>query len=138
MLDTDHIYPSDCINQLIKHNKDFVVGLACRRQYPFNIIQYKRKGRRFEYLKGNEGLTEIHGTGVVGALIKTKMLEKLKFPYFKRFFRGDGTTLSSDIYFCKKCSQKGLELNCDTSVSYPHEVQGFADRGNVNFNTNLL
>jgi hypothetical protein len=140
-LDTDHLYPQDFIVKFMKHDLDFVCGLTNRRQVPFTTTQYlkwKRKGlTKINNCVPNtkNGLVEISASGVVGALIKTSVLEKIKFPYFNDIYEVNDVMKEgirrrgSDVNFTHKLQQAKVKMYCDTSVSFPHEVIVHVDRG---------
>ena len=142
-LDTDHLYPMDYIIKLMKHNKEFVVGLTNRRKPPYTTTQFKKyKSKNITDPKntlGNEdiGLVKIESTGVMGALMKTSILKKIKWPFFNDiYFNNDYLKegikrRGSDVEFTKKLTKAGVELYCDTSITFPHEVTVHIDRGKI-------
>ena len=105
-VDTDMDYPADSIIKLIKHKKDFVVGSANTRTPPYPPTQYKRLRSRNISSKGNlvfsegEKLIKIQGTGVCGALIKTSIFKKLKYPFFQVTYKKYPDIVGEDIRFC--------------------------------------
>jgi len=142
MLDTDMKYPSDSVVKLIKHDKDFVVGSATQRLYPFFPTQYKEflkdtfknKENRVFLTKENKDLIEIGSSGVVGALIKVNCLKKLKIPYFKIEYHENGVEFTgSDVYFCKQLSENKIKLFLDPTINYHHEILAFHNSFGVNF-----
>ena len=142
MLDTDMKYPRDSVVKLIKHNKDFVVGSATQRTYPFFPTQYKKfskdnfksKENRVFITKENKELIEIGSSGVVGALIKVSCLKKLKIPYFKLEYYEDGLDFTgSDVYFCKQLIENKIKLFLDPAINYEHEILAFHDSFGINF-----
>ena len=134
MLDDDMTYPRDTVLKFIKHNKDFVVGSATQRIYPFFPTQYKKfskdafknKDNRVFITKESKELIKIGSSGVVGALIKVSLLKKLKMPYFKLEYKDDGLeVIGSDVYFCKLLAEKKIKLFLDPTVNYDHEILAF-------------
>lgn len=140
-LDTDHRYQQDFIIKFMKHNKDFVCGITNRRQYPYTTTQYlkwKRKGltREDNCVKNEkQGLVEISASGVVGALIKTSVLDKIDFPYFDDIYKKNNAykdgiiRRGSDINFTHKLQKAEVKMYCDTDISFPHEITVHIDRG---------
>jgi len=133
--DTDHTYPSDMVKKLISWNKDFVCGCTNQKTHPFMPTQYKKfKDDEFKnknnrcFFDKSEGLQEIGSSGVVGALIKVSILEKLKYPYFNLIYKDEISVVGGDIYFCKQLKKNKIKIYCDTSLSYPHQVDLFTDR----------
>jgi len=141
MLDTDMTYPAFSIAKLIKHNKDFVVGSATQRTFPFYPTQYKEiackdfksKENRVFISKKNKDLIEIGATGVVGALIKVSSLNDLKKPFFQVEYKENGEdVIGSDIYFCRKWKESGKKIYLDPTVNYNHQVTVFSNSfGNI-------
>jgi GT2 family glycosyltransferase len=143
MLDDDMMYPRDSITELIKHNKDFVVGSATQRNFPYFPTQYKKflkdnlkaESNRVFIKKEDKELKEIGGSGVVGALIKVDCLKKLEMPYFKVEYKNKGfDIIGSDIYFCNKLVASGVKLFLDPLINYDHGILAFYN----SFGMNLL
>ena len=143
MLDTDMKYPKDSIVKLIKHDKEIVVGSATQRKYPFYPTQYKKlgienfksKSNRIFISKENKKLIKIEFSGVVGALIKTKILKRLTLPYFKVGYKSNGIdVIGSDIYFCKKLKEKKIKMYLDPTINYSHEVLSFSNSFGLDVN----
>ncbi len=140
MLDTDMKYPRDSVVRLIKHDKDFVVGSATQRIYPFFPTQYKKfsqdtfknKENRVFITKEDKELIEIGSSGVVGALIKVSCLKKLKMPYFKIEYFDDLDFTGSDVYFCKQLAENKIKLFLDPTINYEHEILAFYDSFGIN------
>ena len=140
MLDTDMKYQKDCIIKLLKHDKDFVVGTAKQRVPPFLPTQYKKfktenfkdDSNRVNFTKDSTELTKIGSSGVVGALIKTKVLKTLNYPYFKVDYKKSKLSVTGgDVYFCKQLFENKIDLWCDPTIDYAHEVNAMVNRSGV-------
>jgi len=142
MVDTDMTYPNYSIVELLKHNKEFVVGSATQRNPPFYPTQYKKlnagnfksKENRVFITEDDTKLVEIEATGVVGALIKVSCLRDLAKPYFKVEYKENGIdVIGSDVYFCKKWADAGKKIYLDPTINYEHKVLGFSNSFGVSF-----
>lgn len=138
MVDVDMIYPKGSIVELLKHDKDFVVGTARQRVPPYLPTQFKEfKDDKFMsednrlYFKEETKLTKVGSTGVVGALIKTEVFNILKHPYFVLEYKNSGAVTGSDTYFCKLLVENKIDLWCDPNVNYGHFVNCFVDKDGV-------
>jgi len=58
------------------------------------------------------------GFGII--LIKFKVFEALKWPYWKNVFVPGGIEKGEDIYFCEKARQAGFDIWCDPKVKCNH------------------
>ncbi len=142
-LDDDHIYPDNLILKLLSHKKDIVLGVTTKSVPPFTQTQYKKidntkvnvEGNICEFKEGEEGLEKIGASGMVGSLIKLNVFDKIGYPFYSREYHKEGnvvTETGEDIYFCRKLKETGIDIWCDKSLSYPHQIkQAFADRGEV-------
>ena len=141
---TDQYYPKDLIERFLKYDLDLVVPVTYRRKETSLPIHYKKllRGNKFKD-KSNapdlkEGLVQVEGSTVAGALIKTEVFSKIKFPWFfqtEKLEEIDGNEIlcgdGGDVYFCRKLKKAGIKIFVDTSVSSPHEVKAFCERGEV-------
>jgi len=123
-VDTDHIYPKDTIERLYSRKKDIIGGKYFRRKNPhypahFKKINYKDLGKKSnaEYFEENK-LKVVQASGFAGVLIKTKVFNQLKYPYFKVKYRKNGC-VGEDIYFCSKIKNK-FKFWIDPTIEYPH------------------
>lgn len=141
-LDVDHLFPEDIILRLLEHDKDFVCGITSKRNTPYTQTQFKDAGLELVGVKenickfrGNEGLVKIGATGMVGSLIKTSLFKKIDYPYYKREYKMKENKIhetGEDIYFSRQLLKANINLWCDTSLSYPHQVtNAFVDKGKM-------
>jgi len=145
-LDVDHRYHPRFIIDLLKHDKEIVTGCTSRRAYPYGQTQFKKlqKNLREKSNAANplpdDELYTIEASGPVGMLIKVDALFKLKFPYYIRRYVGteeEGNVLDemgSDVYFCEKLKEAGVDLWLDPKITFPHENRRvFVNRGQLSF-----
>lgn len=141
-LDTDHHYPHNTLVKLLQHKKPFVCGVYCKRTTPFEYVQYKNPMKipintpKNTY-KAEElnGLMRIGASGTAGNLVHIGVYDRISKPYYEFTTTKKGGKLyksGEDVNFCRKLHKAGIEVWCDTSLSYPHHVTTFfADRGNI-------
>lgn len=143
-LDVDHRYSPTFIIDLMKHDKDVVTGCTSNRRFPFKQTQFKKF--QFE-IKAEDNIANPHpddelmkidASGPVGMLIKTDVLDKLTYPYYKIEHIGheEGRSveaiLGGDIYFTKKLKEAGIDIWLDPKITFPHEVANvFINRGEL-------
>ena len=116
----------DILDELVGLDKDVVAGVAKM------ILDGRRYWSAARFVN-EEGL--VHWCGVrempkmpfkavaVGGgsmLIKRRVLEALKWPWFETIFKEDGTRIGEDIYFSNKVIEAGFEIWVDPSQQYGH------------------
>lgn len=125
-VDDDVLPPPNAIVKLYEHKKDFITGLYFARQrphYPQIHTLTKDDERRcdsvIDYPK--DKLIEVDACAAGCMLIKRKVFEKLKQPYF-HYIPATETEpkMGEDFFFCKKLREAGIKIYCDTSVICRH------------------
>lgn len=145
-LDVDHRYHPDFIIDLMKHDKDIITGCTSNRRSPWKQTQFKRFQQVFRADENivnphpDDELMKIEASGPVGMLIKTDVLDKLEYPYYKINHIGheEGmkpeSIMGGDIYFTKQLKKAGIDLWLDPKVTFPHQVTNvFVNRGQLQF-----
>lgn len=134
-LDTDMVYPEDSIIKLIKRRKDVVIGTARRRTFPFKYVHCKSLKKDYTHDSNiinpiGKRLIKVEVTGVPGALIKTKVLKKIKYPYFLiKYYKN--RVVGGDIYFCKQLKKKGIKIFIDPLVNYSHKIDALISKNGM-------
>ncbi len=109
----------DFLKTLIAHDKDicgiryYQRGAECQ---PVLMTKLGDKGYRF--LRDDEienGLQKVDVAGGGCLLIKTRVFDRIPFPYFAPEYE-----FGTDIQLCRKASEKGLEVWADTSIELGH------------------
>jgi 2-polyprenyl-3-methyl-5-hydroxy-6-metoxy-1,4-benzoquinol methylase len=107
------------LEQLIAHDKDicgilyFQRGQECE---PVLMTKLGEKGYRF--LRDDEiehGLQKVDVAGGGCLLIKTKVFDRLAFPYFAPEFQ-----YGTDVQLCRNAADKAIEVWADTSIEFGH------------------
>lgn len=143
-LDTDHHYPPTFIIDMMKHDKDVITGCTSSRYNPYQQTQFKKFQYEFRVEDNivnpskDESLRKIAASGPVGMIIKTDVLDKLKYPYYKinhighEDSRPTEAIQGGDIYFSKQLKKAGIDLWLDPKVTFPHQVTNvFVNRGQL-------
>ena len=125
-LDSDIVFPSNIIDLLLKHGKDFVSALYFTRK---NIKPMHRFLKGGEYVgaqevKPNE-LVEADAVGLGCSLIKRKVIERVDSenkgePLFKFDYSSRTRAVGEDIYFCKLVQKAGFRIFVDSGTLVGH------------------
>lgn len=142
MVDNDMVLPKDALQNLIEGGKDVVSGY-CAHRGTNNVYDgrttafrlYDESGKAyFDYTKeamytgqemrqfreNGEYKIQIHGGGAACTLIKTRVFQKLHFPWFKWIEYDKDRQLSEDLYFCEQCRKAGIQMFVDSRVECGH------------------
>jgi len=124
LYDDDHVFAPDTLLRLLDTGADLVVPFYVQRQPPFNPCVYREEVASGGYLifshvdlEGKDGLLPIVSAGAGGILIRRKVLEALKSPYFER--QG---LIGEDHYFFKKAREAGFQPYCALDVPLGHST----------------
>ena len=140
-VDADVMLPPDALANLLEHEADVCLGWYLNRHahsdaertclyalahgweyYRATDVRAKRDGGTYTL--------RVKGGGMGCCLIRTKLFESLKFPWFEwrdvSWDRQTGRVEScgEDIDFCVKCEQAGIPIYADTRVECEHLVPG--------------
>lgn len=123
-LDDDVITRPDIIYQLLRHDKDIVMGLQLRRNFPHYPLVFDKcldnNMFRIYELKDNEtGLIKVIGGGLGCSLIRTDVFKKLEKPWF-RLGELAPDQMNEDTGFYLRAQQAGYEIFCDLNCPVGH------------------
>lgn len=126
-IDSDIVLPTDALKKMLEADKDMITGLYIQRIEDTHTVEVYRStngdGRAhipYELLKG-KGIVEVAGCGFGCVLVKRKVMEGLKYPYFVyRSALDHAHTYSEDVYFCKQATDAGFTIWADTSILCDH------------------
>ena len=128
-IDADVIPPSDSMQKLIGHNKDFISAIvhkACANKKKIEAIptiMIKEENIFIERPVSkyyNESVIKIDSCGTGCFLAKRKVFETIKKP-FEFTYNNDGiVTMSEDLNFCLKLQKAGFKIYADTSIICKH------------------
>jgi len=125
-MDSDMSFPEATLSRLLHHDKDIVGGFYSTKVRPFRstaMVKSNKPGARFEsYTPQNgETLKQVDALGTGCMLIKRKVIEGMKWPWF--YYKPDyelETFATEDVAFCEDAAEKGFETWCDFSIRCGH------------------
>ena len=107
------------LEKLLAHDKDICGILYYQRGGECQPVLMTKLGESgFRFLRDDEiqhGLQEVDVAGGGCLLIKTRVFDRIKFPYFEPEHK-----FGTDIQLCSKAKEKGLEVFADTSIEFGH------------------
>lgn len=124
-LDDDHVWPSDHLMRLLKHDEMIVGSLYMRRQPPFVPLAFSHMDEDGTYtaidlttLPG-EGLLQVHAVGTAGLLVKSEVFRAIEYPWFEWGKVGNWEA-GEDIIFCEKAREAGFNIYVDLEAQLGH------------------
>jgi FkbM family methyltransferase len=126
-VDSDIAFTPDTLVKLLSHDKDVVCGLYIQRkpgQHILEVYEHNAQGGvsniPYGKIKGR-GLVEIAGCGFGCTLVKAEVMKSIGYPQFKYYSALDHrNTISEDVDFCRKATNKGFKIYADTSIQCRH------------------
>lgn len=127
MVDDDMLCPPDLFYRLAANDKDICAALAFTRNPDHKPVIYQSYDQFDPVTRNAYGFTsyvmnyprnklvQCDAVGFGAVLIKTKILEKMKKPWF---FGMEGT--GEDVAFCVKARKLGFEVWMDTRIKLGH------------------
>lgn len=107
------------IERMIAHDKDICGVLYYQRGGECQPVIMKSVGENgYRFLRDDEikgGLQRVDVAGGGCLLIKTKIFDKLQYPYFAPEFKW-----GTDIQLCRQAAEKGFEVWADTGIELGH------------------
>lgn len=125
MMDTDQLYHSDTLLQLLSHDLFVVGALVYRRYPPFDPLMFRGKINYYQSVNKWEenGLVEVDATGTGCLMFNTEVFKTIKKPWFKfkkNPNRVKGGVVGEDIGFCSELKKAGYKIYVDTSIPAGH------------------
>ena len=109
----------DFLRKLIEHDKDICGILYHQRgQECQPVLMTKLGDKGYRFLRDDEIENRLQKVDVAGGgclLIKTRVFDRIQFPYFAPEFQ-----FGTDIQLCQKATEKGFDVWSDTSVELGH------------------
>lgn len=109
----------DFLRKLLSHDKDVCGVLYYQRGgecAPVLMTKLGEKGYRFlrdDEIENGLQLVDVAGGGCL--LIKTRIFDRIAFPYF-----APEHEFGTDVQLCQKAAEKGFEIWADTSIELGH------------------
>lgn len=123
MIDDDMTFQQDFLMKLVAHDVDIVGGLAFKRTADFHPCVYRKKpGQEDHFPVLPQVFQEVDAIGTGGLLIKRKVFEELKYPYFETWYDKNNPDkhYSVDFDFCMKAKAAGFKLFVDPDAAMGH------------------
>jgi hypothetical protein len=118
-LDDDVICRPDALLKLLSHDKDIVVGLQYKRNFPHRPLIFNTKYEHVDLTLGYSGLLPIFAAGLGAALIKTEVFRRFdKFPFKLGQYEVD--QLGEDSKFFQDINGFAFRAFCDLDVRVGH------------------
>lgn len=129
MLDTDQIYPFNCIEKFVQHAADGyqVVGTPVHRSWPpFDAILYRGTVGKYIHVPDKEiysgDMIEVDATGCGAIMYSTDIFFDIERPWYQLMKGEDGKSIGEDIGLCQKLRNAGIKIFVDTSIEIGHLV----------------
>lgn len=107
------------IEKLIAHDKDICGVLYWQRGGGFDpVLMYRATEDGYRFLREEEIENKLQKVDVAGGgclLIKTRVFDKIGYPYFAPEFK-----YGTDVQLCKRAAEHGFEVWADTSIEIGH------------------
>lgn len=123
-LDSDVAPPDDWLDKLLAMKADIACGL-----YPLLV----NNGLYWSWLKWDNdkkslplqgtkpnGIFDADACGAGCMLIRTEVLRKLGYPWFRWIEKPNGKTIGEDVYFFAKAKDAGYEVKVDSTLLCGH------------------
>ncbi len=140
-IDSDLIWGGEQVERLVKHNRDVVAGLYCKKSEGVAQLVMNKHAHQEQIVIDSDGVADVAYVGTGFMLIKRDVLVQMQqanpansfladesnipehdFWQVGVYAYKDGTKryLSEDWYFCQKCLDLGYKIYADTHVLAKH------------------
>jgi hypothetical protein len=114
-LDSDMTFPSNTLHRLLSHKKDIVGAIYTKRVPPYKVLG---KPLLKKPVLNEHGLIEMTHMPTGCLLIRLKVYNDLKKPYFRFLFNEENGALHGEDYvFCDMAREAGFQIWCDVPLS---------------------
>lgn len=124
-MDSDMSFPEATLSRLLQHDKDVIGGFYVTKIPPFHSTCFIGNYGDTTWLpytpKIGECLKQVTAIATGCMLIKRKVLEPLKWPWF--YYKPEPFQekfATEDVAFCLDATDKGFEIWCDFTVRCGH------------------
>lgn len=130
-LDADQIYPAETIVQLVGHCESgkLIVGGVTPHKNDGEPMVWEfgnnyGAGNRVKNFETGRGLVKVDSMGFGGVMTAREVFDKVPYPRFIRTWDHDNNNaVGEDFCFYARCKEKGIDVWCDTDLTYQHMVQ---------------
>jgi len=125
-LDVDEVFENDLALRLYADDKDIVGAMICSRVPEYKPCITKKVGNKLTSVFPYERkIFEVDTIGMGATMIKRKVFEKMKPPYFYFSNMREGidtpeNNVGEDINFCLDAGKAGFKIYCDASLNPLH------------------
>ena len=134
MVDSDTVLPSDALRLMLEEPVD-VLAACCPHRCASNVYDGRINATKlgeFDYTdfyrqEDLDRLVEkgvirerIHGCGFGATMVRTDVFQRIGQPWFEWTDYPDGNCLSEDLYFCRNCTDNGVDVFLDPRVRCGH------------------
>jgi FkbM family methyltransferase len=127
-VDSDITFPADTLDRFINHDQDMVTGVYRQRKAEQIIEIYNGMGHNVAWHElsmaataSENHLIEVGGCGFGCVLIKKEVFTDIPYPHFEYHVSlNHNNTISEDVDFCRKATDKGFTIWCDTQIQCGH------------------
>lgn len=125
-MDSDMSFPPATLSRLLQHKKDIVGGYYTTKVQPFHgtaFIEDHENGIPWRTYSpsSSDNLKQVAAIATGCMLIKRKVLESMKWPWFYYKPAPDKETFSTeDTAFCLDARERGFEVWCDFTIKCGH------------------
>lgn len=118
-LDSDMMFPSTLMLDLLAQDKDFIAGVCAARRPPYMPCVYRKDGDGLKfYTEWKDRIFEIDGCGFGVVLMRTKLLKE-SFDKFHTCFQ-PMPKFGEDLSFCLRAKELGYSLFADPNIEIGH------------------
>lgn len=126
-IDDDVVCKPDVLYRLLRHDKDIVLALQLRRNFPHHPLVFDKELPddlfRVYTLKDHEtGLIPVVGGGLGAVLIKTEVFRTLEKPWFRFGQLKEKDQMSEDTDFYIRARQHYFNVFCDLDTYVGHQA----------------
>ena len=138
-VDSDMVFDSDVLLDLLAHDKDIVTAVCFMRRAPYDPCIYSKMRigldldedeieKYLDYPR-DKGLFEVEACGFAMVLMKTKVLKHLLDTSGHIFFpvKSPNRALGEDLSFCIRARRQGFRIWCDPKPKIGHIGKMFVD-----------
>ncbi len=129
-IDSDVLPRPQTLDKLMSHDKDIIAGVVpiCQQgKFKWNVYRDDMNAMPIDVNAKNLGLPDnpfkVKAVGFGVVLIKTKVFEKMEWPFWRSIYKPGLRILGEDVYFCRKAKEAGFDIWVDPMVKCNHSTR---------------
>ena len=136
MLDLDHKHPWDIVQRFMNWfiqdpSLRVIGGLNFRRGEPYDPCAYIKgdSGKYHPIAAWEPGLNKVDIVGTGAIAIDRRVFEQIEPPWFAFDYSRvlDDNWPGEDFWFCQRCTEAGIDIFVDTTLTSPHLIDAVVD-----------